>query len=122
MNHYFYVLKNFSDFSSRARRKEYWMFALFYVIVLILIGVLAFGMSTVSESLFMVFIGVYALYVLAMLIPSLAVTVRRLHDIDKSGWFILISLIPFIGGLILLVMTILPGTVGHNSFGPDPKG
>ena len=123
-------LRRYADFSGRSRRKEYWMFFLFNMLVAAgiwcVIGVamlLMYNMNA-SESammaLFMPLIGLYMLYVLAMFVPGLAVTVRRFHDQDHSGWMILLGLIPGLGGLILLVFMCLEGTRGPNRFGPDP--
>lgn len=119
MNWYLKVLKQYADFSGRARRKEYWMFILFHIIFLIAamvidmlvgttFGVLSYGL-------------VYVLYSLALLVPSLAVIVRRLHDTNRSGAWIFIGLIPLIGGIWLLVLMCLEGTQGENKYGQDPK-
>lgn len=107
------VLTNYANFSGRARRSEYWWFALALVVVF---GLLA-GLSRAS-ALFAV---VYGLAALAVFVPGLAVAVRRLHDTDKSGWFILLGLIPFVGGIILIVFYATEGTPGANRFGPSPK-
>jgi uncharacterized membrane protein YhaH (DUF805 family) len=120
MNWYLKALKNYAGFSGRARRREYWMFFLFNIIFLVVAVLLdnLFGtaMENVGFGLF------YFLYALAILIPSLAVCVRRLHDTGKSGWFILISLIPIIGGIWLLVLMFIDGNPGENQYGPNPKG
>jgi uncharacterized membrane protein YhaH (DUF805 family) len=126
MQWYLKVLKQYADFNGRARRTEYWMFTLFNVIavvVLTLVDVLlGTATATSSGTGFSASLGLFSgLYSLAVLIPSLAVTVRRLHDQDKSGWFILLGLIPFVGGIIVLVFMCLEGTRGPNRFGPDPK-
>jgi uncharacterized membrane protein YhaH (DUF805 family) len=119
MNWYLKVLKQYADFSGRARRKEYWMFALFNVIfiasAMILDTVLV---VTIGELPYGVF---YFLYSLAVLIPGLAVYVRRLHDIGKSGWMILIAIIPIIGPIWLLVLTLTDSNHGENQYGPNPK-
>ena len=120
MNWYLQVLKKYADFSGRARRKEYWMFALFNVVFLfIAVGldnILGVAIPNVGYGLF------YILYVLAVLVPSLAVSVRRLHDVGKSGWMILISFIPIVGGIWLLVLTVTDSTPGENQYGANPKG
>ena len=119
MEWYLKVLKNYAVFQGRARRKEYWMYTLFNVLVLIVLSILDRVLGLASETYG---IGpLYVLYALAVLIPGLAVGVRRLHDIDKSGWWMLIALIPLIGGIVLLVFSVLEGTSGSNRFGPDPK-
>ena len=114
MNWYLAVLKNYVGFNGRARRTEYWMFALFNAIIFLVLAVLA----TVTRSFF--FWAILFLYDLAVLLPALAVTWRRMQDTGRNGLWILLGLIPFVGGIILLVFTILPGTQGANEFGPDP--
>lgn len=118
MNWYLKVLKNYANFSGRARRKEYWFFilfnAMFAIVAAILDNVLGLAIKDVGYGPF------YILYVLATLIPGLAVLVRRLHDIDKSGWYILLGLIPCVGGIILLVFSVTAGDPGENEYGPDP--
>ncbi len=119
MNWYLKVLQNYFNFSGRARRKEYWMFVLFNVIFAI-VAVIADNMiGTASRELGYGII--YGLYFLATIIPSLAVTIRRLHDTGKSGWYFLLGFIPFVGGIILLVFMVTAGDVGENKYGPDPK-
>ncbi|MBK8465577.1 MAG: DUF805 domain-containing protein [Chloracidobacterium sp.] len=119
MNWYLGVLKKYAVFSGRARRKEYWIFALFnliFVVVAVIIdNVLGLTIEDVGYG------PVYILYALATFVPSLAVTVRRLHDTGKSGWFILVALIPCVGGIALLVFGLTPGDVGANEYGEDPK-
>ena len=119
MNWYLKVLKNYAGFSGRARRKEYWMFVLFNIIFAIIAAILDNVLGLAMEG---VGYGVlYMLYALATLIPGLAVCVRRLHDVGKSGWFILISLIPFIGAIWLLVVLCGDSNPGDNQYGPNPK-
>ncbi|WP_166212773.1 DUF805 domain-containing protein [Cognatiluteimonas telluris] len=119
MEWYLKVLKNYAVFQGRARRKEYWMYTLFNVLVLVVLSILDRVLGLASETYG---IGpLYVLYALAVLIPGLAVGVRRLHDIDKSGWWMLIAFIPLIGGIVLLVFAVMEGTSGSNRFGPDPK-
>ena len=108
-----YVFANYANFNGRAARSEYWYFVLFMVIVMIGLSVLAGILSIFSYVLL-------AFY-LAILIPSIAVAVRRMHDTDKSGWLVLLSLIPLVG-LIVLYWFCLRGTVGPNNFGEDPLG
>jgi uncharacterized membrane protein YhaH (DUF805 family) len=126
MQWYLKVLKQYADFSGRARRTELWMFALFNFIasvILALVDSLIGTASFVSTGSSVVFspglLG--GLYSLAVLIPSFAVGVRRLHDQDRTGWWLLIGLIPFVGGIVLLVFFCLEGTRGPNQYGPDPK-
>jgi uncharacterized membrane protein YhaH (DUF805 family) len=119
-------LKRYADFSGRSRRKEYWMFVLFQILILVplvLITSLLAGPSADPADPF-ASTGVLVLvvvYLLAFFIPGLAVQVRRFHDQDKSGWFILLGFIPYIGSLIIFVFMCLEGTRGPNRFGPDPK-
>jgi uncharacterized membrane protein YhaH (DUF805 family) len=130
VNWYTKVLKQYVDFSGRARRTEYWMFALFNLIVLIVLmvveNVLGFGSFSGSSGgsgmAFSASLGpLSGIYSLAVLLPGLAVAVRRLHDTNRSGWWLLIGLIPFIGGIVLLVFMVLEGTRGPNAHGADPK-
>jgi len=119
MSWYLTVLKKYAVFSGRARRKEYWMFALFNFIFSILAVVIDSVLGTASEEMgYGIF---YALYTLVVLLPSLAVLVRRLHDVGKSGWWFFISLIPFIGGIWLLVLLISDSQPGENQHGLNPK-
>ena len=115
-------IRKYAEFSGRARRAEYWMFVLFYCLVVIALMIVSavFGavLGSAGRGLAVAVLGLFGL---AMIVPSLAVSFRRLHDINKSAWWILISLVPFVGGLVLLVFHILPGTVGPNQYGPDPK-
>jgi uncharacterized membrane protein YhaH (DUF805 family) len=119
MNWYLKCLKQYADFSGRARRKEYWMFVLFNIIfaivAMILDNVFGIAMEGVGNG------PIYRLYLLATLIPSLAVAVRRLHDVGKSGWMILISLIPIIGAIWLLVLMVTDSNPGENQYGQNPK-
>lgn len=119
MNWYLNVLKNYATFTGRARRKEYWMFTLFNFIVLAVLSILDGALGLVSYE---AGVGVLSgLYSLVVLLPSLAVLVRRLHDTDRSGWWVLISLVPLIGVIVLLVFTCLDSKTGDNRFGAYPK-
>ena len=115
---YLEVLKKYAVFSGRARRKEYWMFALFNFIFAILALTLDGLASTSFSYIFGLF---YLAYVLALLIPGLAVLVRRLHDTGRSGGWFFIAFIPLVGSIWLLVLMILEGDRGANVYGPDPK-
>ena len=121
MHWYIDVLKKYAVFEGRARRKEYWMFFLFSVVIVTILTVIDEFMGLKFELGGEDLGFLSTLYYLGIAIPYLAVIVRRLHDTDRSGWWILISLIPLIGGIILLVFTIIEGTKGDNRFGPDPK-
>lgn len=112
LNYYTGVLKNYAGFGGRARRAEYWQFALVNTVAVILLDI-------VGAVIHFPFLGI--LYVLATLVPSLAAGVRRLHDTDRSGWWLLIALVPLVGGIILLVFTCTAGQQGPNKYGPDPK-
>lgn len=123
-------LKRYADFNGRSRRMEYWMFTLFQVILYIVLGVAAVilfgaGETTAGSDVGALFASPVFLVIvfagLAMLVPSIAVQVRRFHDQDKSGWLVLLGLIPYIGGLIVFVFMLLEGTRGENRYGPDPK-
>lgn len=119
MNWCLKALKQYADFNGRARRKEYWTFALFNVIfssVAVMVDILSgLAMNGLRYGL------IYVLYVLATLVPALAVAVRRLHDIGKSGWMLLIVLIPIVGAIWLLVLLFTDSNAGTNEFGPNPK-
>jgi len=126
MKWYNKVLMQYADFSGRARRKEYWMFTLFNVIfifILLLIMMVSIDRLSIGYGGAMQYFGVilYYLYTLAVLIPSLAVCVRRLHDIGKSGWNLLLGLIPLIGGIILIVWYCQDSEAGENKWGANPK-
>jgi uncharacterized membrane protein YhaH (DUF805 family) len=121
-------LRRYADFSGRSRRKEYWMFALGVLGVVFLLLALSLLMSGGLEGMannggFLAgpFMIIFAIFWLGLIVPSIAVQVRRFHDQDKSGWFVLLNFIPYLGGLIVLVFMFLEGTRGPNRFGPDPK-
>lgn len=119
MSWYLEVLKKYTVFTGRARRKEYWFFVLFNVLILVLLVVVDGLLGTFNEA---AGVGLFSgLYSLAVLIPGIAVLVRRLHDIDRTGWWALIGLVPFVGGIVLLVLAALDSTPGENRFGPNPK-
>tara|TARA_B100001971_G_C18102402_1_gene489613 strand:+ start:433 stop:840 length:408 start_codon:yes stop_codon:yes gene_type:complete len=113
------VRDNYANFEGRARRQEYWMFVLFNLIFIIAIALVSGVLAGLLDAPGFMFL--YIIYVLAVFIPSLAVAVRRLHDVGKSGWFYLISLIPLIGGIWLFVLFVTEGDKGANQYGPDPK-
>ena len=108
------VTKKYAEFNGRARRKEYWLFTLVYILLI----VLAVIIMSIIPFLGMI---IYAAAGLGLLLPSLAVAVRRLHDVGKSGWFLLLALVPIIS-LYLLYLFIQDGTPGANQYGPNPKG
>lgn len=113
-------LKRYADFKGRSRRKEYWFFVLGMFIAAVVLGFIE-GILGVSGTVGNFYGPLTIILLLALIIPSIAVQVRRFHDQDKSGWFVLLGLIPLVGGLIVLVFMLLEGTKGPNRFGPDPK-
>ena len=124
MNYYLSVLKNYATFTGRARRKEYWMFALFNLIFIVIAAVLdnLLGTTLKTGGMTLPYGYIYCLYALFVLIPGLAVMVRRLHDVGKSGWFFLVCLIPIAGSIWLLVLLCTDSKPGQNKWGPNPKG
>jgi uncharacterized membrane protein YhaH (DUF805 family) len=120
MNWWLTCMKKYVDLSGRARRKEYWMFHLFNVIFTIAVVILASIFGTASEE-DLGFRVIYGLFALAIILPTLSVTVRRLHDVGKSGWWIFISLVPLIGSIWLLVLMVTDSQPGENQYGPNPK-
>ena len=104
---------NYVQFSGRAIRSEYWYWVLFTVIGSIVAGIIdaVLGITVIDP-----------LFGLATILPSIAVAIRRLHDLDRTGWWIFIGLIPLIGWIILIIWYCSRGTVGSNRFGPDPLG
>src|SRR5690606_33876518 len=113
------VRDNYANFEGRARRKEYWMFYLFNMIFLL--GLLLIAIMIIAATEFFWAMALPILYVLATLVPTLAVSVRRLHDTNKSGWYYLVSFIPYIGGIWFFVLSVIDGDRGPNQYGPDPK-
>ena len=113
MNWYLEVLKKYAVFSGRARRKEFWMFFLFNIIIAVVLGVI--------EGLIGGYGIISTLYSLAVLIPGIAVSVRRLHDISRSGWWVLIGLVPIIGAIVLIVFMVQDSQPGENQYGRNPK-
>lgn len=117
-NNFITVMKRFADFQGRATRSEYWYFILAVLIISIVVGIVegATGGSQGSGS------GVLGTLIsLIFVVPGLAVSVRRLHDTGRSGWWILIQVIPIIGFIVLLVFTVSDSEVGDNPYGPNPK-
>ena len=114
MEWYLKVLQNYATFDGRARRKEYWMYTLFTIIITIVLSIIDAAVLKMPA--------LQALYAIGTLLPGIAVTIRRLHDIGKSGWAMLIVFIPLIGAILLLVWTATDSTPGPNQYGPNPKG
>ena len=120
MDWYLYILKNkYAMFGGRARRKEYWYFVLFNLLASIILGVVDGITGTYSEDAGLGLLG--GIYALAVFIPSIAVAMRRLHDTGRSGWWLLLALIPILGFLVLLVFMLLDSEPGDNQYGPNPK-
>ena len=124
--------RRYAAFSGRSRRREYWLFVLFYVLVSAVVSAV-FGKPVSQSGPFGFQYGIWmqpgtpgywvsAVFSLLSLIPSLAVQVRRLHDIDRSGWWMLGWFVPILGWVVLLVFLCLDGTAGANRYGNDPKG
>jgi uncharacterized membrane protein YhaH (DUF805 family) len=114
MNWYIEAWKKYAVFGGRGGRQEYWYFVLFHVLAYILLSIVAGVLGKVGASLL-------SLYAVAAFIPGLAATVRRLHDTNRSGWWILISLVPFIGGIVLLVFLVLESQAIENQYGSRPQ-
>lgn len=115
MNWYLAVLKNYVGFSGRAGRREFWMFYLINAIILIALSLL---FSLTREPLLYI---PFFLYLVAVLLPTLAAIVRRLHDTGRSGWWYFINFVPGVGSIILLVLLALEGQHGSNQYGDDPR-
>jgi uncharacterized membrane protein YhaH (DUF805 family) len=115
IDYYIGAFRKYADFSGRATRSEYWWFYLVTIAVSILISIL--------ESILNIPFGLISvLYFFISLIPNLSIQVRRLHDVDKSGWYILLNFLIIIGSIWLLILNILDSTPGANKYGPNPKG
>jgi uncharacterized membrane protein YhaH (DUF805 family) len=124
--------KRYADFSGRSQRKEFWMFILFNLIIILSLFIFIGSQGDAADKANdhaaasgpAVEIGVAALliYIVAIIVPSVAVAIRRFHDQGRSGWFFLLSLIPYVGSIVLLIFMVLDGTPGSNRYGPDPKG
>lgn len=113
MDYYLGVWKKYAVFSGRARRKEYWMFVLFSIIAYVILAIIDAVLRTSILVL---------LYDLAVIVPSLAVGARRLHDVGLSAWLLLIGLVPFLGAIALLIIACIDSQPGDNKYGPNPKG
>lgn len=111
MKYFLDALSKYADFTGRARRTEFWMFTLIYI-------VLSIGVSLLDVMLGAGFLAI--LFALAMLVPTISITARRLHDTGRSGWWQLLNLIPLIGGIILIIFLILDSTE-ENKWGANPK-
>lgn len=122
MNYVIQVYRKYAAFGGRARRREYWSFALFFLVIFFATEVLvSFGKGSHNVAIQIGGAAMLVVFAVGSLVPGLAVRIRRLHDINKSGFWILIAILPIIGELVLLVFSLLPGTRGANRYGPDPK-
>ncbi|MEY3480675.1 MAG: hypothetical protein RIQ71_1450 [Verrucomicrobiota bacterium] len=119
MNWYLDAWKNYATFQGRAPRKAFWMFLLFNIIAIVALTVVEGLIGLRGEGGYGILSGLYSL---AVILPALALAVRRLHDTGRSGWWILIGLVPAIGGIILIVFYALDSQPGTNQYGPNPKG
>jgi uncharacterized membrane protein YhaH (DUF805 family) len=119
MKWYLDALKKYAVFSGRASRKEYWYFLLFNIIISVALAVVDGITGSFSADAGMGLLG--GVYTLAVLIPGLAAAVRRLHDTDRSGWWLLFAFVPFIGGIVLLVFLVQDSQPGANQHGANPK-
>ena len=119
MHWYFVQLKNWGEFSGRAHRKEYWMFILWHMIVYVCLFVIDSMFGFVSAEVGIgVLSGVYWLYII---IPGIALGVRRLHDTGRSGLWLLIAFVPLIGAIVILVFALQDSDPDENQYGPNPK-
>ncbi len=118
----FTAFQKYADFSGRAGRREYWLFAIFNQLVSFAIGFFGVILLGDSEKSLIIIVGLALLYGLFTVIPGIAVTVRRCHDTGRSGWWIFIALLPLIGPLWLLCLLALPSDTCDNQYGPDPNG
>ena len=120
MHWFLQAMKQYATFEGRARRKEYWYFVLFYCLAVIALTVVDGIAGTLEEE---AGIGLFSgLFVLGTFLPTIAVLVRRLHDTNRSGWWVLIKFVPVVGAIVLLVFTVQDSQPGGNRFGPNPKG
>jgi uncharacterized membrane protein YhaH (DUF805 family) len=119
MSWYWLAMRKYCDFTGRARRKEYWYFTLYYSLGLVLFVVLDVLFGTFNSQISLGWLTV--LYLLASLLPMLGVSVRRLHDIGRSGWWVLLNFLPGFGSAVLSVIALFNSQPGSNAFGPNPK-
>lgn len=118
MNWYMAVIRKYAEFNGRARRKEYWMFVLINFLIGILIGIVG---AIIGETGGLISVSLSGVYTLFIFLPYWAVTVRRLHDTNKSGWWILINLIPVFGQIIMFIFKVIDSDPNENAYGPNPK-
>ena len=119
MEWYFRVLAKYAVFRGRARRKEYWFYILFNVIFSIILAIVDMSMDTFDPKTGVGLFG--TIYAAVLILPSMAVTVRRLHDIGRSGWWMLIPIVPILGAILIFAFLVQDSDPGENRFGPNPK-
>lgn len=120
LNTYIEVAKKYMVFTGRSRRTEYWTFTLINIAISIIINVLGAILGSIAPILATLMGIVGLLFLLAMLLPGIAVGIRRLHDTGRSGWWMLIALVPLVG-LVLIYFLVLDSQPGSNQYGPNPK-
>jgi uncharacterized membrane protein YhaH (DUF805 family) len=118
MNWYLDAWKNYVNFQGRARRKAYWMFVLFNIIALVILSLIEGALGLSGQNGYGILTGLYSL---AIILPLIALAVRRLHDTGRSGWWILIGLVPLIGPIVLIIFYVTDSQPGANQYGPNPK-
>lgn len=111
MNYFIQALKQFADFKGRARRKEYWMFYLFYIVIYIILSMVDMALGTFILT---------SVFAIALLIPSISIAARRLHDTGRTGWWQLILFVPLIGFIVMLIF-LVQDSHDDNQYGPNPK-
>jgi uncharacterized membrane protein YhaH (DUF805 family) len=119
MNWYLEVLKKYAVFEGRAGRKEYWFFVLFNILISMALGYVDWLTGNVNPETGLGLLS--SIYALGVMIPGMAVSVRRLHDTNRSGWWLLITFVPVIGALVFLYFMVLDSNPDINEFGPSPK-
>ena len=121
LNTYIEVAKKYMVFTGRSRRTEYWTFTLINLAIAIILSVLGAILGSIAGILGSIVSIISMLFSLVMLLPGIAVAIRRLHDTGRSGWWLLIALIPFVGALILIYFLVLDSQPGSNQYGANPK-
>lgn len=123
MNWFLDVMKNkYATFTGRARRKEFWMYFLVVAIIEIALSIILSILGLIGGVFVIIGSFITVLFGLAIIIPTLALWMRRLHDTGKSGWWLLINIIPVVGSIVLLIFALLDSQPGDNKYGPNPKG
>ena len=120
MSWYVSVLRNYAQFGGRARRREYWMFTLITTVIMLAAALAGLGLFAAAKPLGIVVFVLDIAYALATVVPTLAVAIRRLHDSGLSGWWYLVGFVPYVGGIVLLVLCCLD-SADDNKYGPNPK-